>query len=181
MSRRSRFLRKLPLVGWLTVVWVMLWGTLDPGTVFFGVVVGLVVTLLFPVPPITTNIVVRPVRVLHLVLYLAWDLLISTARVAWQAVRHGPNAKAGIVAVTMLTDSDHLIAMVANAVSLAPGKFVMQIDRINRICYVYALGMHAEDAESVRREVLGIETKVVRAVGSAADVALVEAHRRGEG
>ncbi|GAA2781203.1 Na+/H+ antiporter subunit E [Saccharopolyspora taberi] len=174
-------IRKLPLVGWLTVVWVMLWGTLDPGTVFFGVVVALLVIVLFPMPSITTNIVVRPLRVLNLALYLAWDLLISTLRVAWQAVRHGPGTRAGIVAVTMLTDSDHLVAMTANAISLAPGKFVMQIDRANRICYVYALGMRAEDAETVRRETLRLEAKVVRAVGSAADVALVEAHRRGEG
>ncbi|GAA0535205.1 multisubunit sodium/proton antiporter MrpE subunit [Saccharopolyspora erythraea NRRL 2338] len=181
MSRRKRVLRRLPLLLWLTLVWVMLWGTLDAGTVFFGLIVALLVTAVFPMPPITTNIVVRPHRLAHLVLYLAWDLLISTARVAWQAVRYGPNAKAGIVAVTMLTDSDHLTAMVANGVSLAPGKFVMQIDRANRICYVYALGMGEHDAESVRRDVLSLEAKVVRAVGSPAEVAMVEAHPKAEG
>ncbi|MGP4015567.1 Na+/H+ antiporter subunit E [Saccharopolyspora sp. 5N708] len=173
MGRRRRLLRRLPLVAWLTLVWVMLWGRFDLGTLLFGLLVALLVTTLFPLPTINTGIVVRPLRFALLIGYLAWDLVISTLRVSWQAVRHGPNAKSGIVAVTLRTDSDHLTAMVANAVSLAPGKFVLQIDRANRICYVYALGMRPDDAESVRRDVLALEKRVVRAVGSTAEVALV--------
>lgn len=169
----KRLMRRLPLLTWLTIVWIMLWGTLDIGTVFFGIVVAFVVITVFPLPPISTNIVVRPLPVVRLVLYLAWDLVVSTVRVAWQAVRYGPRAKAGIVAVRLHTDSDHLTAMVANAVSLAPGKFVMQIDRANRLCYVYVLGMSAADAESVRQDVLDLEKRVVRAVGSPSEVALV--------
>ncbi len=151
----------------------MLWGTFDLGTLFFGLVVALLVSTVFPLPAIQTCIVVRPLRLLQLVAYLAWDLVSSTLRVSWQAVRYGPNAKSGIVAVTLRTDSDHLTAMVANAVSLAPGKFVLQIDRANRICYVYALGMRPDDVESVRRDVLALERRVVQAVGSANAVALV--------
>jgi multicomponent Na+:H+ antiporter subunit E len=170
---RRWLLRRLPLVAWLTLVWVMLWGTFDLGTLFFGLVVALLVSTVFPLPTINTNIVVRPLRLLQLVAYLAWDLVSSTLRVSWQAVRHGPKAKSGIVAVTLRTDSDHITAMVANAVSLAPGKFVLQIDRVNRICYVYALGMGPDDVESVRCEVLALERRVVHAVGSANEVALV--------
>ncbi|MGW1680731.1 Na+/H+ antiporter subunit E [Saccharopolyspora sp. NPDC002376] len=173
IARRGGMVRRLPLVIWLTVVWVMLWGTFDLGTLFFGLVVAVFVATLFPPPTINTNMSVRPLSLLKLITYLAWDLVISTARVSWQAVTRGPNVTAGIVAVTLRTDSDHITAMVANALSLAPGKFVLQIDRVNRICYVYALGMHVEDAEPVRQEVLALERRVVRAVGSANDVALV--------
>lgn len=169
----TRLVRRLPLLIWLTVVWVMLWGTLDLGTVFFGVLAGVVVIAVFPVAPISTNIVVRPVRLASLATYLFWDLLISTVRVAWQALRYRGEAKAGIVEVRLRTDSDHLTAMVANAVSLAPGKFVMQIDRAHRLCYVYVLGMSDEDAESVRREVLELEARVVHAVGSREELALI--------
>lgn len=183
-SRRpfARILRRLPLLAWLTVVWVMLWGTFDAGTFFFGLVVALFVTTLFPTPPVITYIVVRPVRLLQLLAYLAWDLVASTLRVSWQALRYRQHTKAAIIAVTMTNDSDHLIAMVANAVSLAPGKFVLQIDRVNRICYVYALGVvNADDASAVREEVLSLEDRVVRAVGSAAEVAAVDAREGKEG
>lgn len=170
----ARLVRRLPLIGWLTLVWVMLWGTFDVGTVVFGLMVALLVTTVFPLPPIATNIVVRPLRVVQLTAFLAWDLVSSTIRVSWQALRYGPRAKAGIVAVRLVTDSDHLIAMLANAVSLAPGKFVMQIDRINRTCYVYVLGMRVEDADVVRRDVLALERRVVRAVGSQEEVTMVD-------
>ncbi len=176
VSRRrplARALHRLPLLAWLVLVWILLWGTYDAGTVLFGVVVAVLVMTVFPSPPIATNMVVRPGRVVQLVLHLVWDLVISTARVAWQAVRQGPRTTAGIVAVTLVTDSDHLTAMVANAVSLAPGTFVLQIDRAHRICYVYQLGMREGDAEAVRRAVLTWERRVVRALGSADEVALV--------
>lgn len=174
----TQFLRRLPLLIWLTVVWIMLWGTLDVGTVFFGILVAGLVIVVFPMVTISTNIVVRPVRVLSLVLYLLWDLVVSAVRVAWQAVRYRFRAKAGIVAVRMRNDSDHLTAMVANAVSLAPGKFVMQIDRANQLCYVYVLGMTEESAEAARREVLDLESRVVRALGSAEETALLDPHWR---
>ncbi|MER7013939.1 Na+/H+ antiporter subunit E [Saccharopolyspora sp. NPDC000359] len=173
IARRGKFVRRLPIVAWLTLVWVMLWGTFDLGTLFFGLVVAVFVATLFPNPTIRTNFAVRPLRVLQLFGYLAWDLVISTLRVSWQAVTQGPGTPAGIVAVTLRTDSDHITAMLANGVSLAPGKFVLQIDRVNRICYVYALGMRAEDAESVRQEVLALERRIVRAVGSDTDLALI--------
>lgn len=170
----KRALRRLPLVVWLTVVWILLWGTLDLGTLVFGALVAVLVVTVFPVPPVTTNIVVRPLGLLRLIGYLAYDLVYSTLRVSWQAVRHGPRTRAGIVAVTLLTDSDHLTAMVANGVSLAPGKFVLQVDRTHGVCYVYALGLRPGEEDSVRRDVLALEARVVRAVGSRAELALVD-------
>ncbi|GAA4861731.1 Na+/H+ antiporter subunit E [Saccharopolyspora cebuensis] len=176
VGRGKRLVQRFPLVVWLALVWVMLWGTYDLGTLFFGIVVAVFVSGLFPVPPITTNIAPRPVRLLSVVLYLAWDLVISTVRVAWQAIRYGRRATAGIVAVRLVTDSDHIIAMVAQAVSLAPGNAVVQIDRANRVFFVYSLGLRSEEeAESVRREVRYLEEKIVRAVGSDADVAGIDA------
>lgn len=176
-SRRifARSVRRLPLLIWLVLAWTMLWGTFDAGTLFFGFLVALGVSVIFPMPRIRTDIAVHPLALLRLVVYLAWDLTESTLRVSWQAVRYRKHVKAGIVAVTMASDSDHLIAMVANAISLAPGKFVLQIDRVNQICYVYVLGLRSDEADSVRREVLALERRIVRAVGSAADFAAIEA------
>ena len=173
MPRHKRLVRRIPLVIWLTAVWVLLWGKFDAGTLFFGVVVALLVTLLFPVPLLRTGMVLRPLPAARLVAYLAWDLVISTVRVAWQAVSHRRHAKAGIVAATLNVDSDHLIAIVASGVSLAPGKFVLQIDRAHRTCYVYALGLRPGEEDSVRREMLFLERLVVDAVGSTAQRELV--------
>ncbi|MER2092395.1 Na+/H+ antiporter subunit E [Saccharopolyspora rectivirgula] len=169
-TRRRRLLARLPMVAWLTLVWVLLWGTFDIGTFFFGLVVAVLVVVAFPTPVIRTNVVLRPVRVVQLALYVAWDLVVSTLRVAWQAVRYGPNAEASIVSVRLRTDSDHIAAILANAISLAPGQFVMHLDRPNRLFYVYALGTTESGVEQVRQDVLKLEKKVVRAVGSPRDL-----------
>ncbi|WP_181188409.1 Na+/H+ antiporter subunit E [Actinopolyspora mortivallis] len=174
-----RLVRRIPLLAWLVLVWLLLWGTYDLGTTLFGVLVGVLVTGFFPAPPIVTDIRLRPWGIVRLVVRLAWDLVVSTARVAWHAVVQGPRARAAIVEVRLVTDSDHLMAMVANAVSLAPGNFVLQLDRANRICYVYALGCGRDASERVRREVLAWERSVVRAVGTAEQVRLVERTHRG--
>lgn len=168
------------MLGWLVLVWLLLWGTYDPGTAFFGIVVGVLVIWFFPAPPIATDIRLRPLRLGQLVLFLAWDLVVSTGRVAFEAIVRGPRVRASIVAVTLVTDSDHLMAMVANAVSLAPGNFVLQIDRANRICYVYALGAGEHATERVRREVLGWERRVVHAVGTGEQVRMVDRNHRSE-
>ena len=42
-TRRRRLLARLPMVAWLTLVWVLLWGTFDIGTFFFGLVVAVLV------------------------------------------------------------------------------------------------------------------------------------------
>lgn len=173
-SPGRRLLRRVPLVIWLVLVWLMLWGTFDAGSVFFGLVVALLVATLFRSPMIKTNIVPRPLGLVRLVLYLAVDMIASTIRVAWQSVRYGRAAKSAIVEVELLTDSDHIIAMVASAVSLAPGNFVLQIDRVNRVCYVYSLGVTEQRVERVRADVLRMEDRIVRAVGSASELALLE-------
>src|SRR5690606_30365476 len=134
------------MVAWLTLVWVLLWGTFDIGTFFFGLVVAVLVVVAFPTPVIRTNVVLRPVR------------------------RYGPNAEASIAAVRLRTDSDHSAAILANAISLAPGQFVMHLDRPSRLFYVYALGTTEGGVEQVRQDVLKLEKKVVRAVGSPRDL-----------
>ncbi len=181
MSRRlNRLVRRLPILVWLTLVWVLLWGTFSLKTLVFGLVVAFAITVLFPMPTSSSPLGVRPVRIASLVAYVAWDLFTSTLRVSWQAVRYGPRVKAGIVAVRTLTDSDYLTAVLSNAISLAPGKFVIQIDRGTRTCYVYSLGMVGDEREAVREEVLHLETRIVRALGTSDEVAVVDAYRTQE-
>ena len=51
---------QLPLLVWLVVVWILLWGTWSWANVVSGVVVGLLVMLLLPLPPVVGGTRVRP-------------------------------------------------------------------------------------------------------------------------
>ena len=69
---------------WLTLVWVLLWGTFTPLSVVGGVVVGVAVIGTFRFPPAEAHLPVRPLRLLGLVGYLAYDMIVSGAEVSWQ-------------------------------------------------------------------------------------------------
>jgi multicomponent Na+:H+ antiporter subunit E len=159
-------LRRWPHLVWLTVVWVLLWGTVSVKIVVGGVLVALAVVALFPLP-LVPRLPVRPWPLLRLVGFLLVDLVRSGAQVAWEVVRHGPRARAGIVAVPLATDSERVTTILAAAAALTPGSFVLQIDRPGCRLYVYALGLRAPaDAERVRRQMGRLQERVVAAVGT---------------
>lgn len=165
---------RLPQLVWLTAVWVLLWGTFSVMSMVGGVLVAVLVTVLFPLPLIKERLRVRPVRLLRLAGYLAYDLVISSVKISWETLRYGPRTTAGIVAVPLRTGSALVASAVADAVSLAPGTFVMQIDLPRGICYVYTLGMRGPaDVERVRREVLALQRRVIEALGSRAEIAAI--------
>jgi len=165
-------IRRLPQLFWLTVVWVLLWGTLTPATIVGGVIVALLVTWLFPLPPMRDPIPLRPLRIAALAGFLAVDLLRSAGDIAWETMRYGSRARAGIVAVPLLAGSAHAVALLAGSVALTPGSYVLQIDRGRGTFWVYTLGIRGEDdVERVRRAMLVMQRKVIAAVGTAGELA----------
>lgn len=165
-TARGRLRARLPGVGWLTLVWVLLWGTFTPLSVVGGVLVGVGVTALFPQPLARDRPGIRPLRVLGLVGYLAYDLVVSGAGVSWQVLRHGRGARGAILEVPLLSTSDRVVTVTANALSLSPGTMVLQTDQERGVCYVYALGPRDRaGVERVRRQVMGMQRRVLAAFG----------------
>jgi multicomponent Na+:H+ antiporter subunit E len=76
------------------------------------------------------------------------------------------------VRVQLRTDSDLLLTIIAQTVSLVPGSLVLDLDREKRSIAVHLL--HVRDSDHVEREkadVLATEDRVVRAFGSTAEIA----------
>lgn len=172
----STLARRLPQVLGLTLVWVALWGVLSVKIVVGGVLVAVAVAVLFPMP-LLDRIPFRPVPLLKVIGYVLVDLARSGFAVAWVTLRDGPRARAGIVGVPLLTRSGRVIMVVAGALALSPGSYVLQIDRRRGVVYVYALGLTApSDADRVREQVLTLQRSVVEAFGHADEVALCRGH-----
>ncbi|GAA1229904.1 hypothetical protein GCM10009676_10700 [Prauserella halophila] len=172
------------LLIWLVLVWLLLWGTFDVASLVYGTLVALVVLVLFPLPSHRWNIFRRPLRLVTVALYVVVDLFGSALRFLADIVRNGGSVSAAIVHVPVLSDVDHVIASAANVVSLAPGKFVLQIDRPGGIWYVYVTGVHTgPDVDKAVDDVLDMQRAVVWAVAgdeeaSAAAGRAEEAKRR---
>jgi multicomponent Na+:H+ antiporter subunit E len=177
----TRLRHQVPLVVWLVVVWMLLWGTWSWANVLSGLLVALVVLTLLPLPHVVGGMRVRPVPLLVFLGHFVVDLFASGADVAWQALRPGGVHRTAIVQVRLRVDSDLLLTMVAEAISLVPGSLVLDLDREQRVMTLHLLP--ARDLEDVQRKkahVLVVERRLVQAFGSAADVAALDAQRRSE-
>ena len=171
----TRLRHQVPLIAWLVLVWMLLWGTWSWANLLSGLLVALVLLALLPLPHVVGGARVRPVPLLAFLGHFVTDLFSSGAEVAWQALRPGGVRSTAIVRVQLRVDSDLLLTMVAEATSLVPGSLVLDLDREQRVMTLHLLPVRdLEDVERKRAHVLVVERRLVRAFGSAADVAALD-------
>ena len=177
----TRLRHQVPLVVWLVVVWILLWGTWSWANLLSGLLVALTVLTLLPLPHVVGGVRVRPVPLLAFLGHFVVDLFVSGADVAWQVLRPGGVRSTAIIQVQLRADSDLLLTMVAEATSLVPGSLVLDLDREQRVMTLHLLPVRdLEDVARKKANVLVVEERLVRAFGSAGDVAGLAVHR-GEG
>ena len=175
----TRLRHQVPLAAWLVVVWMLLWGTWSWANLLSGVLIALTVLTLLPLPHVVGGSRVRPVPVLVFLGHFVADLVVSAAEVAWQALRPGGVERTAIVRVQLCADSDLLLTMVAEAISLVPGSLVLDLDREHRVITLHVLpARDLADVERTRAHVVVVERRLVRAFGSPADLAALERTER---
>jgi multicomponent Na+:H+ antiporter subunit E len=175
----TRLRHQVPLVAWLVLVWMLLWGTWSWANLLSGLLVALTVLILLPLPHVIDGTRVRPVPLLVFLGHFVVDLFTSGAEVAWQALRPGGVHRTAIVQVQLRADSDLLLTLVAEATSLVPGSLVLDLDREHRMITLHLLPVRdLADVERKKAHVLVVERRLVRAFGSAADVAALDGARR---
>ncbi|TQN37817.1 multisubunit sodium/proton antiporter MrpE subunit [Blastococcus colisei] len=167
-----RLRHQLPLLVWLVLVWNLLWGTWSWANLLGGIALALAVTWLLPLPPVVGGTRVRPVALLVFLGHFLVDLVSSGALVAWQTIRPRGIDRSAIIRVQMRTDSDLLLTILSESVTLVPGSMVLDLDRERRILALHILHVRDEDdVERQRASVLAEEERVVRAFGTADEVA----------
>jgi multicomponent Na+:H+ antiporter subunit E len=164
-------LRQLPLLVGLVVLWMFLWNELTVLSFVSGVLVALLVTRVFFLPPVELSGRFDLRWALVFLVRFVVDIVVASVEVAWKAVRPRGVTSNAIVAVQLHTRSDFIMTLVAEAASLVPGSLVVEADRERSILYMHALAVEdAAGVEEVRRSVLGFEKRIARALGSADDL-----------
>ena len=160
-------LHELPLLVGLVVLWMMLWHEVSLLSIVSGIVVAIVVTRLFYLPPVEVAGRFNVWYVLVYLGYFLWHLFLASWQVAWLAVRPAPPPKTSIIAVELRTRSDFILTMVGLTNSLIPGSLVAEVDRFSSVLYLHVLNTPTQrEITRMRREVHRIERLLVRAVGS---------------
>jgi multicomponent Na+:H+ antiporter subunit E len=161
---------------WLVLIWLSLTGSAAPGTVVTATVVGGLVLFYFrPAHRGRGTTRFRLHYALDFALYFLVMFLKANVQVAL-AVIHPERVKTrrAIVAVPVVGASDLVLVLLANAVTLTPGTFVIEIDRDPACLYVHVLRLSS--VREVRLDILEMERRLVRALGTRE--ALEQVHAR---
>ncbi|GAB3762586.1 Na+/H+ antiporter subunit E [Microlunatus parietis] len=153
----------------LAVVWIVLWGEVSLLIVISGLVVGLVITVLFPLPPVPFEGRLRPLHLIWTVLRLIGDLALASVDVVRTILRPTP-PRGAVVRVQLRSESDLYQTLTAEMVSLVPGSIVIEARRSSRTLYLHVLDATGPgELDRVRREVRTAEQRVLASLGSKAE------------
>lgn len=174
-TRRGRARRALqwPVLLWLVIVWCLLWGEFTIGNVVAGLIVGVLVTLVFPLPPLVMDGRPHPVAMLRLLGAFLADLVVSSVEVAHLVLRGGQPENA-VTVVPLRTRSELALMVTAEVLSLVPGTLLIEASRRTWTIQLHVLDVRSQEAlERQRAKVWRQERRVVEAIGSVEDIARV--------
>ncbi|SIN39048.1 Na+/H+ antiporter subunit E [Micromonospora cremea] len=173
--RLGRWRDQALALGWLVVVWSLLWGEVNWANLAGGLLVGGAVLLFFPLPAVTFAGRLRPRALLVFAVRFGTELVGASLHVARIAVQPGYRPRGAIIAVRLRVPTDLNLALTAEAVSLVPGTLILEVDRDSGTLYLHVLDTHGPaELTSARERTLAVERRIVRAVGSAAELRRVE-------
>jgi multicomponent Na+:H+ antiporter subunit E len=162
---------RLPVIAVLTIVWALLWGAVTPLIVVGGALVALLVTTVFPFPPIVWAGRLRPLALLRLIAIFLIDLVVASLQVAWIAIRPAAPPRSAVIRVELATRSELLLTLTSELISLVPGTLLIELDSAAGHIWLHLLdaGTPAK-IERARASALAQERRVMAALGSDAEV-----------
>ena len=172
--------RQLPFFVWLIALWMLLWGQFTVLAFVTGLIAAVAVARVFRLPPVELSGRVNFWYGLVFVLTFLGAVVRGSLTVAWQVLDLSRQPGTAIIAVPLRIDDDLIMTHTAVTASLIPGSLIVDADRDRRILYLHVIGVRSEaDVEALRESVLAWERRIVRAVGSRAQLALIDAASEG--
>lgn len=141
-----RLLLRAWVLGFLILVWVLLWGDLSPANIVGGSIIAVAITVLLPMPAVPVEGRLHPLSLLKLVIWVIFQLLMSSVQVAWLTVRPGPPPLTAVLRVHLALKSDLVLALAVNIINLTPGTIALEIDQTRRMIYVHVLDVGSDRA-----------------------------------
>ncbi|WBL20389.1 Na+/H+ antiporter subunit E [Citricoccus sp. NR2] len=165
-----------PTVIGLTLLWCALWQDFRPGTLLIGLVVALFVLWAFRLPRVPFPGRINLWYTVVFTVVFLWKIVLASIDVARDAIVKGPNIINSVVAVRLRSHDDLIVTAVGHALALIPGSLVIDVDRPSSTLYLHVLDAeNQEQVDAFRQESLSIEARIIRAIGSREDYALVRA------
>lgn len=174
-SRRVRWRDRAIATAVLVVIWMLLWGVFSWANLASGLVVSAIVLAVFPLPPVTFAGRPRPLGLVRFALRFVADLVRASVQLAWLAFRFGHRPGSAIIRVPLRVRSDLVLTLTGEAVSLVPGSLIVDTDQASTTLFIHVIGVPDRAAvERFRATVYEVEARIVRAIGSDAEIAALD-------
>ena len=170
----SRFRIRPAVMVISALFWAFLWSSFSPFTLISGMLLGWCIGMVFPLPPMAWEGRIHPFRFAYLVGHLLIDLTVSSFRMLRYVFEHKVNLHASLIRVDLHTDDDLHQTGVASLISLVPGTVVVEVVRHPRRLYLHCVGMNKHSEEDIHEMVIGVERRLMHAIGSKAEIAAFE-------
>lgn len=160
-----RVMERLPMLAWLTVVWVALWGDLSWANVLGGLAVGTLVLLAVRLPVTGTLGRVSPLPALLYLLTFLKDLTVATAEVAQQVFWPASRLRPAVLEVPLVSTDPGLLSLVANSITLTPGTLTLDVDEERGVLWVHLLHLREGTEDDVVEQARALERLGARSLG----------------
>lgn len=175
----TMYLHRWPMVLWLTVLWVLLWGDLSVANVLAGFAIALGLMVLTPMPRVGFVGRVNLFALAYLMLRFVVDVVRASVQVSAQALHFGHTPRGGVVRVRLRSESDLFLTLTAQFCSLVPGSIIVEAHRLTGIMYVHVLDLEQSGGVAgVRKIVLDQERRILYALATQEELATAGLPRR---
>ena len=148
-------------------LWTMMWSSFNPVTLISGALLGWIVGVVFPLPPMFWKGRLSIIGAAWLVIKLFWDLTMSSFMLLKFTFQRKVDLKAALLRVDLVTDNDLYQVGVASMISLVPGTVVVEVVRHPRRLYLHCVDIGDEEAvEGIQTMTTSVEWRLVNALGS---------------
>lgn len=177
-KQRISLKQEIPLLIWLVLVWGALWRDFSPGNLVFGVIIALLVTRVFYLPPVELSGRFNVFYFLEYAGLFLWHIAVASFQVSYLLVVQGPRIKNAVVAVPLRSHSDLMVTATGHVISLIPGSLVIEVDRSSSTLYLHTVNIkNDDDVRKIRKDVRNVEAWLIRVMGSKAELAALRAER----
>lgn len=147
----------------LTIVWFALIGDQSLVSLVAGFVIGFVVLWIAkPMFDTKTTYFHRMFRVIRLINFFIYELIMSSVKVAWDVITPTDHSNPAVIEMPLDVESEMEIFLVANLISLTPGTLTLDVDAKRNCLIIHA--MFADDVDALIAELKdGMEYQVKRA------------------
>ena len=140
-------MRLLPRIVVLALGWIALTGSLSFENLLLGLVLSTVASVVAGRAPSWAGRL-RPTRVVRFALFYALQVMLSSARIAYEVLTPRLRAKPAVIAVPIDLPLPWQAALLANLITMTPGTLALDVSADGRTLYVHA--MYAADPEELR-------------------------------